>query len=373
MLDPAPRPPAARLAWASADLPGLGGELKAAPEDFLVEELALYEPCGQGEHLYLWVEKRGLATAAVAAALQRALDVPSEAIGTAGKKDAQAIARQWFSVHCPADPDPARLDGPGFRVLAASRHGNKLRPGHSRGNRFAIVLRGARPDPAAADALLRRVERDGFPNYFGAQRLGPHLATAQSGRRIVTGAGTPRQQGGRTHLERLRFAVNAYQAALFNTLVHERLAALASLETLLPGDLAVLHRNGASFPVAEAELAGLRARAAAHEISPSAPLFGYRVPLAAGEPGAWEQDLLRREGLEPAAFRLGALRVSPKGERRPVRAFAAELAWAWLPETPGALRLSFLLPPGVYATALLREVTHGDDLAPLPPPPAPAG
>ena len=46
--------------YLTAEIPGIGGTLKACPEDFLVEELPLYAPCGEGEHIYLFVEKRGM-------------------------------------------------------------------------------------------------------------------------------------------------------------------------------------------------------------------------------------------------------------------------------------------------------------------------
>jgi tRNA pseudouridine13 synthase len=256
------------------------------------------------------------------------------------------------------------------RVLAASRHGNKLRAGHLRGNRFRIVLRDARQD-GSAEAVLAHLAREGFPNCFGIQRLGLGLENARDGRSLLW-AGGPRQTRGAAALERARFVVNAYQSALFNALVAQRLDALGSLETLLAGDLALLHRNGAAFAVDEAGLPAAQARAAAHELSPSAPLFGYRTTLAEGQPGAWEQALLAREGLTPESFRLRSGRLSPKGERRAVRAFADDLRWAWqdAPDvteassttTAPALTLEFTLAPGVYATALLREVMKNDDL-----------
>ena len=125
MLARAPAPLGTLLAYATAPLSGCGGRLRATPEDFQVEELPAYAPSGAGEHLYLWIEKRGVPPEAVAQALGRALGVPPAAIGTAGKKDAQAVTRQWFSVHTAADPDPAGLGDTRWRVLAASRHGNR--------------------------------------------------------------------------------------------------------------------------------------------------------------------------------------------------------------------------------------------------------
>ena len=42
--------------------PTLDGVLKSCPEDFVVVEELGFEPGGQGEHLFLLVEKRGLTT-----------------------------------------------------------------------------------------------------------------------------------------------------------------------------------------------------------------------------------------------------------------------------------------------------------------------
>ena len=46
--------------YLTAELPGVGGLIRATPEDFQVDERPLYLPCGEGEHLYLRITKRGL-------------------------------------------------------------------------------------------------------------------------------------------------------------------------------------------------------------------------------------------------------------------------------------------------------------------------
>ena len=89
--------------WAGAplvshDLPGTGGVVRALPEDFEVEELPLYAPCGQGAHLFLWVEKRGRNTREVAGEIARALKVNERDVGVAGQKDRLALTRQFLSV-----------------------------------------------------------------------------------------------------------------------------------------------------------------------------------------------------------------------------------------------------------------------------------
>src|SRR5438309_11318750 len=114
----------------TADLPGTGGILRAEPEDFVVEEVPAYLPCGEGEHLYLWVEKRGLTTPEAARVLALHAGVRDRDVGSAGLKDKRAVTRQHFSLVL---RDGARFEGfeaPGLRVLRVSRHTNKLRTGH---------------------------------------------------------------------------------------------------------------------------------------------------------------------------------------------------------------------------------------------------
>src|SRR6185295_15948415 len=70
---------------------------KESPDDFLVEELALYEPSGEGTHTWFWIEKRGLTTHAAARTLAQKLRKNPADAGIAGLKDAQAVTRQWIT------------------------------------------------------------------------------------------------------------------------------------------------------------------------------------------------------------------------------------------------------------------------------------
>lgn len=349
------------LPYYSAGLPGCGGEIKSTPEDFEVEEIPSYLPSGSGEHLYLWLEKRGISTRHAIGLIGREMGLDKRRIGYAGLKDAQAVCRQWISLHTPAEPPEGLLEGSGLRVISSSRHGNKLRPGHLLGNRFRIVIRGA-AEPPDFPLLISRIRDGGFPNYFGPQRLGRGCANALEGRRLLLDG-----LKGRGKLERNRFLVNAYQAALFNELVAVRLNETGEPGRILSGDLAVKHGSGGFFSVLPNELQQAIERAGQGEISPSAPLFGYKIPLAGERPGEWEQRLLDGEGITAATFKQGGKRNSPKGERRAVRAFPADLAWAST-EKDGlpCLEVSFNLGAGVYATSLLRELMKNDDLGHFP-------
>ena len=135
----------------TADLPGVGGRVRVHDEDFEVEEVPSYEPCGSGDHLFLWVEKRGVGPEFFARTIAQRLGTHPGNVGTAGLKDRHAVTRQWVSVPKEAEPRLKQIDGDGIRVLTVSRHVNKLKPGHLRGNRFNILIRDA--DRSKADAV----------------------------------------------------------------------------------------------------------------------------------------------------------------------------------------------------------------------------
>ena len=90
------------------------GVVKERADDFLVEELPLYEPEGEGEHLYLGIQKRMMAHAELLRLLGRHFGVAESAIGAAGMKDRLAITRQTVSIHLPGRAKEfAAASGPG--------------------------------------------------------------------------------------------------------------------------------------------------------------------------------------------------------------------------------------------------------------------
>ncbi|MES4785030.1 MAG: tRNA pseudouridine(13) synthase TruD, partial [Nitrospiraceae bacterium] len=78
------------LPYLTAAESGIGGVIRHQPEDFRVEERPLYLPCGQGEHLYLRVTKRGLSTPDMVSRFASTLGIKARCIGVAGLKDAVA-------------------------------------------------------------------------------------------------------------------------------------------------------------------------------------------------------------------------------------------------------------------------------------------
>ena len=346
-FDPLAAPP-----LVTADLPGVGGRIRVRPEDFEVEEVPSYEPSGAGDHLYLWVEKRDVGPEFFARTIAQRAGVPVGTVGTAGLKDRHAVTRQWVSVPKEAEPRLAAIDGGGIRVLRASRHVNKLKPGHLRGNRFRLLVRDA--DRSKADALtavLNRIRSQGMPNYYGPQRFGRDGSTLDLGFDCLLG-----RQRKRVRPFQYKFALSAVQSLMFNDYLALRYTD-ELLRTVLPGDVLTKYPLGGIF-VAE-EVAAEQARFDRREVVTAGPMFGGRMYAAEGVAAEREAKVLRDNGLTPEAFAGFGKLMS--GTRRQNLVYLDDLAAEW--ERDG-LRLSFTLPAGSYATVLLREVMKAPAEAP---------
>lgn len=321
--------------------------LRATPEDFRVDEQLGFEPDGEGEHLLLHLEKRGINTAWLGARLAEWAGVPLSAVGWSGLKDRHAVTRQWYSLYLPRRQAPG--DGPaidGVRVLARAWHGRKLRRGVHRGNAFEITLRGVEGDRDAAESALADTARRGVPNAFGEQRFGHdggNLARARS----WLAASRPR----RVSHEQRGIMLSAARSHLFNLVLAERVRQ-DTWDRPLPGDCFQLDGSGSWFgPQAEID-EGLRARCASGDIHPTGPLWGQGDPPTAGEAAVIETSVLAQE----AALCEALARFDLRQERRALRVIPAGLAWDW-PDAR-SLRLRFSLPRGSFATAVLAVFCH---------------
>jgi len=316
--------------------------IRTEPEDFRVEELPLYPPSGEGEHTFVRVEKRLVTTEEVADLLAGAAGVRARDVGYAGRKDRDAVATQWFSVPR-LDPQQALdLGFEGVRVLEAIAHGHKLRTGQLRGNRFEIAVRCVDDtDREAARARLAEIGRTGMANVFGSQRFG------RSGRNVEIGARLLRGEISLKDRRKARFAISALQSAVFNDVLDARPIGIGEFEL---GDVAMLHGSGGQFLIEDVERE--QPRAAAFEISPTGPIFGNRVIEPAGEVAAREKAALDLREIcltdlrPPRGIRL-------RGARRALRVRPDN---AQMRDFPGGFWLEFELPPGSYATVLIRAV-----------------
>lgn len=400
-------------------VPGTGGRLRARPEDFRVEEIPLAPPSGDGEHLHLWVEKRGVPTIEALRSLCGALDVPEAEAGYAGLKDADAVTRQWFSFKTKTREIPGavlELEQNGIQVLDAARSRTRMRRGALSGNRFEILVRNAGPDAEKrAREILDCLAARGLPNAFGDQRFGVHGHTARVGSALVRGdwrgvldallgserfifAGNdadgrlleaarryeagefrgarelypPAWEAERRALARLEQGASpgqaaasiparervlyggAFQACVFNLCLARRLEARAHAE-IWEGDVIYHHETGKTRRVGAP---GKEARALERfEVSPAGPLVGRKLVDARGEAGKLERSVLESLGAGGPGILDGLEGLKLYGSRRPYR--VRMKGESLRPEKEG-LRLFFTLPPGAYASEVLRELTKNE-------------
>ena len=386
----------------SADLPGIGGVIKQEAGDFLVEEIPLYLPQGEGEHLYLWVEKRGMSTPVALRVISRHFRVSEHNIGHAGLKDKDAITRQWISVHIPGSDEVrrraqehlGRFENRAVTVLDHAWHRNKLKRGHLKGNRFRIRVHDIDPTdaPSRALAVANRLKERGVPNYFGLQRFGGGLDSHETGRLLMLGrleeafirmwpgieagpAGRDPRLDKRAELfanrrwklllsnlpsATVRILLSAYQSWLFNRFLA---AHLPVLDRVSLGQVVMKHDNGALFVVDDELEVSDRCRR--QLVSPTGPLYGPKMMWSDGEAGVWERELYRSQDLplELIGRPLPGYRLD--GDRRALRFLPGEISATLLPQER-AMDIAFDLPSGCYATVLLREFTKNDDAGFLP-------
>jgi len=283
--------------------------LRAVSADFQVDEDLGFAPEGAGEHLYLRVRKTDQNTRWVAGLLADAFGVDLATVGYGGLKDRRAVTTQWFSVALPGGTGVPSLPAlNGCEIIEAGRHPRKLRPGNHRANRFLIRLRQFEGDGAALAARLDEVGRVGVPNYFGEQRFGIDGGNLVEVERILA-MRSPRFKGRRGGLY-----LSAARSWVFNQVLAARVLDGSWLEAGADG-----------------------------------PLWGRGRTLAAA-------DMAEREAVVLAPWRAWCDALEHSGlrqERRPLRLLPGDYRWVLEEGDPV---LCFTLPPGCYATALLREL-----------------
>jgi tRNA pseudouridine13 synthase len=341
-------PPETPTPFLTADLPGIGGRLKQRPHDFIVEEVPAYQPCGEGEHLFLWVEKTDVAADDLLRHVARTLGISPRDVGTAGVKDRRAVTRQFVSVPAECEARLGRIETDRIHVLRHVRHRNKLRTGHLRGNLFSILVREV--DAEAADKaapIAAAIRRLGFPNYYGEQRFGREGETLQIGLELLRGTRRPGSIPFSQRRFLLRMALSAVQSALFNAVLGQRLRD-GLFGTVLAGDVMQVTGSGGQFVATDAAAEQLRFDS--RETVLTGPIFGPHMTAPQHEPAEREQRILSAWELSPREFLRFARLTS--GTRRPIVVWPDELRFDQ--ETEG-LRVEFRLPGGAYATTLLRE------------------
>jgi tRNA pseudouridine13 synthase len=337
-----PTTPLALPQWLRAHgAPLFSASIRDQPADFRVVENLGFELSGAGEHDYLWIEKTASNTEWVARQLARHAGVRAADVGFAGLKDRHAITRQWFSVPVRGDTDWASFAADGVTILDARRHQRKLRRGGHDDNTFRIALRTSRAAAMrdAVDERLARIRTHGVPNYFGPQRFGHDGGNVALARRLF--------QGARLRRDKRSIAISAARSFLFNEILTARVAD-GSWQRILPGERVNLDGSGSVFR-AEAVDEEIERRARELDIHPTATLWGLRDEISQGAIETLERNATQAH----RDLRTGLERLAVKASHRALRLRVSELSWE---VEDDVLWVEFRLPPGAFATSVLREI-----------------
>lgn len=402
--------------YITAEFPPIGGVLRSRPEDFLVEEIPLFQPCGEGEHVYIMVEKQDLSTFDLIDLIAAHFRVDRNSVGFAGLKDKHAITRQVLSVHTPGKKpeDAPMLVHDRVRILWADLHTHKLRRGNLVGNRFSIRVRGVRFDSALqASKQMALLSRSGVPNRFGPQRFGHlnnnhlvgqgmvlsdwqgavdalvgpseahprpqaegrslyaqgefaeaasrfprHLRAEQQVLRSLSKGMSPRKAFRSIDRRARAFYLSAFQSALFNRVLEERVAQ-GTWNQPVVGDVLMRFDDRSEHVVTEDNLAESCEQCRLMLASPTGPMWGGRSTRARGTVDELETRLLAEAGLTPQSIEEYARNAGEvyEGSRRPLHIPVID------PQVEGGvdgfgayLRCAFELPRGSFATVVLDEL-----------------
>ncbi|BCX79625.1 tRNA pseudouridine(13) synthase TruD [Campylobacter sp. 19-13652] len=342
-------------------------------DDFVVREIPLYEPSGNGEWLVLNVQKKGLST-------QEALRIFSEVsgakikdFGVAGLKDKQGLTTQQISVHKKFQNELLDFSTPELKILSASYHDNKLKVGHLKGNSFFIRLKKVLPaDAVRLEQAINAINLNGFANYFGYQRFGKYGDNAASGLEVLRGKKMKNKKMS-------EFLISAFQSELFNRWLSKRveisrfadsfsinelceiypidkqiaheLKAQQTLFRLLGGEIMGHYPHGKCFVLENERLSEETQRFIRRDITSCGMLLGARRLESAGF-ARWVEDSVFSEYYELASKMSGVYRFA--------WAFLKNLKYEYI-EEKAHFTLSFELDKGSYATTVLRELLHSEE------------
>lgn len=325
--------------------PSISGVLRHQPEDFMVQEQLNHTASGEGEHLYVHIEKCNQNTDWVAGQLARFCSVKRQAVSYAGMKDRRAVTRQWFSIQLPGKqaPDWSQWAVEGVRILDQARNLRKLKRGSITANSFRIVLRDLQGDTAKVKSKLEAITTQGVPNYFGEQRFGHQGKNIEKALALFSGT-----------LKMCRAERSIYLSAARSWLFNQVLSARVNAESwgqVQEGDVLILAGSNSVFAASKEETSELQQRHNQHDLHIAGPLPGKGNGLFTDESLVLNEQIYSSN----KALYDGLIAQGMELDYRPLRLMPQNLECELENKQ---LTLSFSLPAGAYATAVIRELVN---------------
>lgn len=322
--------------------PSINGTIKQNLADFQVFETLGFEPTGDGEHLYLYIEKKDITTDSVTQSLARHYGVKPYHIGDCGLKDAKAVTRQWFSVHLPGLKDfPNEPINEDYKVLERNWSLKKLKKGVHKGNSFIISLTNIQGDIDKANHQIEQIKQQGFANYYGEQRFG-------KGKKNVSSAMDAFKFNKKLSRSKRSLYLSSLRSFLFNKILLNRITK-DHWDEPIEGDCFMLDGSKSTFIDEISDQ--IISRYKEGDIHSIISLFGEGDDLVSRSALSFEisildghkdiQEVLLSEGL--------------KKDKRAIRQNIKDLTYSFENNT---LTLKFYLPKGCYATTLMSHFCH---------------
>ncbi|WP_227680586.1 tRNA pseudouridine(13) synthase TruD [Psychrobacter sp. SWN149] len=354
---------------------------KAHATDFIVNELLPLDFTGEGEHLWLHIEKLGMNTAYLANLLSEWAEIPLRDVGYSGLKDRHALTTQWFSLRIPKKQLPETEFAPidigeteSVTILAQHWHNKKLNRGTHRANQFIITLRDVQfaddnsdvkpSEPSlstkqSVEQHLASIGQTGVPNYFGPQRFGRQGNNVREALSLF--ARPPRaprpsskkSKSKRAPREQNTMELSAARSLIFNEILAARVRD-DSWNTGLSGEVFNLDGSGSIF-TSETLDDTLRARLDSGDIHPTAVMWGTGNDKVSSTAAAIESNVVQHSPLL-TQLATGLEQRDIKAQRRALRLPIEEMHWEWSDDC--TLVLSFTLTTGSFATSVLASVVQ---------------
>lgn len=373
--------------------PGLNGKLRQLISDFCVEEV--FEPLENenGEYIHFTLEKENWDTIRAIDAIARALGVSRKRFGYAGTKDKRAITKQRVSLWGVERERLEALNIKGIKLYNFVESTRRVNLGDMEGNSFTITLRKVAGGENYVEEVMGEtageLSRHGVPNYFGYQRFGTvRPNTHLVGREILLGnlEGAvmeylahpyPREREdawkARRELSESRDFKNAleifpkrlnYERRMLDSLYknpRDFAGAIRRLPKKLRRMLVHAYQSYIFNEVLNRAIEeGLELK------GESIKLLGHSSGFSGGKLGEIEGEILGKEVVSLEDFKVGSMpELSVAGgSRKAALSTQVDFGVEEDEQNPDMLKVyfSFFLPPGSYATTVLREFMKADPM-----------